>query len=132
MEKREMSPVRMEKVEKANRLVLGFIEAINGRQIGTMEKLLHSECIWETSAPAPDKDRIIGRNNIIEYWKNEFNNRLTYSIKVEEIMGLGLRCVLLEHIKKEDSEGRCLVGREAEIFEVRGEEIIRIRSYVKK
>ena len=126
-----MSPIKMEKVEKANRLVLRYIEAINDQQLGTIENLLNSECVWETSIQAPEYNRIIGRKNIMEYWKNKFEDGLKYSIKVEEIMGLGIRCIIFTHIEKENSEGQYIISREVEIFEVKGEEIIKIRSYAK-
>ena len=126
-----MSPIKMEKVEKANRLVLRYIEAINDQQLGTIENLLNSECVWETSIKAPEYNRIIGRKNIMEYWKNKFEDGFKYSIKVEEIMGLGIRCIIFEHIEKENSEGQYIISREVEIFEVKGEEIIKIRSYAK-
>jgi len=126
-----MSPIKMEKAEKANRLGLKYIEAINAQRIEMIEKSLHSECIWETSASSPEDGKIIGGKNIVEYWKNKFGGRLKHSIKVEEIMGSGLRCILFEEIEEEKTGGLHTIRRAVEIFEVQGEEIIRIRSYTK-
>ena len=126
-----MSPIKMEKAEKANRLGLKYIEAINAQRIEMIEKSLHSECIWETSASSPEDGKIIGGKNIVEYWKTKCGGRLKHSIKVEEIMGSGLRCILFEKIEEEKTGGLQTIRRAVEIFEVQGEEIIRIRSYTK-
>ena len=96
-----------------------------------IEKSLHSDCLWETSTSAPEDDRIIGRKNIVEHWKHKFEERLRYSVKVEEIMGSGHRRILFEQIEEEKPGGLQTIRRAVEIFEVQGEEIIRIRSYTK-
>ena len=126
-----MSPIKMEKAEKANRLVLRLIEAINHQRTEWMEELLSAECVWEPRTSEPEGDAITGRNRIIRHWKDKFAERLKYSVGIEEMMGSGLRCILFEQIEEEDSDGLRITRREVEIFEVRGEEIIKIRSYAK-
>jgi limonene-1,2-epoxide hydrolase len=126
-----MSPIKMEKVERARRLILKFAEAINLQQLEAIGQLIDEECIWETHTSPPDGASLVGRRKIVGYWRGKFTQALRYSIKIEELLGFGIHCVLFEQIEEEQTKGGTVVRREVEIFTIIGEKITKIRSYGK-
>lgn len=121
----------MRKIEIATRIAIKYIEAINEQQAEAIKEYISAECVWETSTQAEKENHLSGIEEILEYWKSKFIKGQRLSIKIEEVIGFGLRCILFEEIHEENNQELRKTIRGVEIFEVKGEKIQKIRSYVK-
>src|SRR5215510_9330866 len=89
-----MTPARMAKIESAMRLVLEFNEAFNRHDVAGMMKLSSEDCVFENTNPAPDGTRYEGKPAVTEFWENFFREGPQAHIDIEEIFGMGNRCIM--------------------------------------
>ena len=89
-----MSPVRMSRLESAVRIVLEFNEAFNRHDVAGMMRLMSDDCIFENTAPAPDGTVYSGKEAVTRFWRDFFRESPQAHIEIEEIFGLGMRCVM--------------------------------------
>lgn len=126
-----MSPTHLSRLESAMRLVLDFNEAFNRQDVAGMLALVSQDCIFENSAPAPDGERVRGRADLTQYWNDFFRNSAHAHLHIEEIFGLGMRCVVRWSLEWQDVAGIKSHVRGADIFQVREGLICERFSYVK-
>lgn len=126
-----MSPIRMSKIETASRIVLEFNEAFNRHDVEGMMKLMSDDCVFENTDPAPDGTRYAGKEAVTQFWKNFFQESPQAHIEIEEIFGLGMRCVMRWKYEWIDAEGKKGHVRGVDIFQVREGLITEKFSYVK-
>ena len=126
-----MSPNRLSRLEAAVRTVLAFIEAFNRHDVNTMLQLLSSDCVFENSAPAPDGTRYIGHESLTQFWQGFFIDSPHVRLHIEEIFGLGNRCILRWRCEwgQEDGDQEHLRG--VDIYQVREGLICEKLSYTK-
>ena len=89
-----MSPIRMAKIETAIRLVLQFNEAFNRHDVAGMMKLMSEDCVFENTAPAPDGTLYSGKEAVTRFWQDFFRESPQAHIDIEEIFGMGNRCIM--------------------------------------
>ena len=89
-----MSPTRMSRIEAATRVVLAFNQAFNLHDVPGMMQLMSDNCIFENTAPAPDGSRYSGKEAVTSFWQDFFRESPQAHIEIEEIFGLGMRCVM--------------------------------------
>lgn len=89
-----MSPIRMAKIESAIRLVLQFNEAFNHHDVSGMMKLMSGDCVFENTAPAPDGTLYSGKEAVTRFWQDFFRESPQAHIDIEEIFGMGNRCLM--------------------------------------
>ncbi len=89
-----MSPIRMSKLESGMRIVLEFNEAFNHHDVAGMMKLMGDDCIFENTSPAPDGTVYSGKEAVTKFWQEFFRQSPQAHIEIEEIFGMGLRCVM--------------------------------------
>jgi predicted SnoaL-like aldol condensation-catalyzing enzyme len=121
-----MSPIRMAKIESAIRLVLQFNEAFNRHDVTGMMKLMSDDCIFENTAPAPDGTIYSGKDAVTQFWQDFFRESPQAHIDIEEIFGMGNRCIM--RWKYSWGEGHV---RGVDIFKVEEGLITEKLSYVK-
>lgn len=121
-----MSPIRMAKIESAIRLVLQFNEAFNRHDVSGMMKLMSEDCVFENTAPAPDGTVYSGKEAVSQFWRDFFLESPQAHIDIEEIFGMGNRCLM--RWKYSWSEGHV---RGVDIFKVEDGLISEKLSYVK-
>ena len=121
-----MSPIRMAKIESAIRLVLQFNEAFNRHDVTGMMKLMSEDCVFENTAPAPDGTIYSGKEAVTYFWKDFFRGSPQAHIDIEEIFGMGSRCIM--RWKYSWGEGHV---RGVDIFKVEEGLITEKLSYVK-
>lgn len=126
-----MSPARMSKVESAARLVLEFNEAFNRHDVAGMMKLMSDDCVFENTDPAPDGTRYSGREAVTRFWEEFFRDSPQAHIEIEEIFGLGYRCVMRWRYEWVDTNGNKGHVRGVDVFQIRDDLIIEKLSYVK-
>ena len=121
-----MSPIRMAKIETAIRLVLQFNEAFNRHDVSGMMQLMSEDCIFENTDPAPDGTLYSGKEAVTRFWQDFFRESPQAHIDIEEIFGMGNRCIM--RWKYSWGEGHV---RGVDIFKVEDGLISEKLSYVK-
>ena len=127
-----MSPVRMSKLESGTRAVLAFAKAFNRHDVAEMIQLMSGDCVMEAASPAPDGLVYSGQAAITQFWEDFFCDSPEAHIEVEEVSGIGLRCILRWRGKL----GRLSRGKETcpgcgDIFRVENGLIRERLSYIK-
>ncbi len=126
-----MSPIRMENLESSVRLALALNEAFNQHDVDGMMKLMSADCVFENTFPAPDGTVYAGKEAVTRFWEEFFRQSPQAHIHIEEIFGLGLRCVMrwrYEWTAEDGSQGH---ARGVDIFKVHDGLISEKLSYVK-
>lgn len=123
--------MKMSRVESVLRSTLQFYEAVNGRDVAVMRQLISEDCMMETRGPAPEGSVVSGKDAVAGCWADFFNEAPAAQLEIEEVFGLGLRCVLRWRWMWEDAAGAKRTLRGVDIVRVRGGLISEILSYGK-
>ncbi|MBI4731025.1 MAG: nuclear transport factor 2 family protein [Chloroflexi bacterium] len=126
-----MSPARMSRIESATRIVLDFYAAFNHHDVAGMMRLISDDCIFETATPIPDGTVVAGKEAITRFWQDFFRESPKAHIEIEDIFGLGLRCIMRWKYEWADTAGKKGHVRGADLFQVRNGSICERLSYVK-
>jgi len=126
-----MSPIRMSKLEAGVRMVLEFNEAFNRQDVAGMMKFMSEDCIFENTDPAPDGTVYAGKAAVTEFWQGFFRESPSAHIEIEEIFGLGFRCIMRWRYEWVDTAGKKGHVRGVDIFKVKDGLICEKLSYVK-
>lgn len=127
-----MSPIRMEKIETALRVVLEFNEAFNRHDVAGMMRLMSDDCIFENTDPAPDGTVYAGKEAVTRFWQDFFRESPHAHIEIEEAFGLGdSRCVMRWRYSWVDAAGKKGHVRGVDIFKLKDSLICEKLSYVK-
>jgi len=121
----------MSRIEEAIRLVLQFAEALNSHDVGKIREVMGDDCRYEPSDPVSEDNILIGSNVIADFWTHRFQEYPNFRIKIEEVFGLGKRCVLLWRREDSNNASDFQVLRGADIFHVRDGLICEQLSYIK-
>ena len=126
-----MCPARMSKIEGVTRIVLAFNEAFNRHDVADMMELMSEDCLFENTVPAPDGTVHKGKEAIAQFWQGFFRESPQAHIEIEEIFGMGFRCVMrwrYEWVNEAEKKGHV---RGVDIFKLKDGLISEKLSYVK-
>ena len=126
-----MSPIRMSRVESSTRLILAFNEAFNRHDVPEMMSMMHEDCVFENTDPAPDGTRFAGKQAVTQFWQDFFRESPRAHIDIEEIFGFSDRCVMRWKYTWLDATGNQGHVRGVDIFRVKDGLISEKLSYVK-
>ena len=126
-----MSPTRLSRLESAMRVVLAFNEAFNRHDVAGMMQRMSDDCIFENTAPAPDGAVYAGKEAVTQFWENFFRVSPHAHIQIEEIFGLGNRCIMRWRYDWVDEAGTKGHVRGVDVFQVKDGFISEKLSYVK-
>lgn len=126
-----MSPIRMSRLETGLRTVIAYNEAFNRHDVPAMMKLMTDDCVFEDTNPAPDGAVYKGKQVVTRFWEDFFRESPNAQIKIEEIFGLGLRCVMHWRYDWEDSLGNKGHVRGVDVYKIKEGLICEKLSYVK-
>ena len=126
-----MSPIRMSRLESAVRVVLAFNEAFNRHDVAGMTQLMSEDCVFENTHPPPDGTVYSGKEAVTRFWQDFFFESPQAHIEIEEIFGMGNRCVMRWRYDWIDAAGKKGHVRGADIFQVKDGSISAKMSYVK-
>ena len=124
-------PTRMSKIESAMRVVLEFNEAFNRHDVAGMMHLMSDDCVFENTSPAPDGAVYSGKEVVTQFWQGLLPRVAPAHIEIEEIFGLGLRCIMRWRYDWVDAAGKKGHVRGVDIFQVKNGLICEKFSYVK-
>lgn len=123
--------MRLAKVETALRVVLAFNEAFNRHDVSGMMEHMSEDCLFENTHPAPDGTAYKGKQAVMRFWQDFFEQSPQAQIEIEEIFGLGERCVMRWKYSWMDAQGRKGHVRGVDVYRVRDGLICEKLSYVK-
>jgi hypothetical protein len=123
--------MKMAKIEVAMRVALEFNDAFNRHDVPAMMALMSDDCVFENTSPAPDGAVYTGKEAVTQFWQDFFHASPQAHIKVEEIFGLGWRCVLRWRYDWVDAAGEQGHVRGVDVFTVKNGLISEKLSYVK-
>lgn len=126
-----MSPARMAKLESSMRMVLEFNDAFNNHDVAGMMKLMSEDCVFENTDPAPDGTRYSGKEAVTQFWERFFEESPHAHIDIEEIFGLGQRCIMRWKYSWVDAAGQSGHVRGVDVFKERDGLLVEKLSYVK-
>jgi ketosteroid isomerase-like protein len=126
-----MSPARMSRLESAIRVVLEFHEAFNRHDVAGMMQLMSDDCVFESAGPAPAGAAYSGKEAVAQFWQDFFRDSPHAHIEVEDIFGLGMRCVMRWRYDWVDVAGKKGHVRGVDIFQMKSGSICEQLSYVK-
>lgn len=121
-----MTPTRMSRIESAMRVVLEFNDAFNRHDVAGMMQLMSDDCVFENTHPAPDGTTYSGKEAVTRFWQDFFRDSPHAHIEIEEIFGMGNRCIM--RWKYSWGDGHV---RGADVFKVEEGFITEKLSYVK-
>lgn len=121
-----MSPTRMSRIESAMRLVLEFNEAFNRHDVPGMMQLMSDDCVFENTYPSPDGTIYSGKEAVTRFWEDFFRDSPHAHIEIEEIFGMGDRCIMRWKYSWGDGHVRGV-----DVFKVENGAITEKLSYVK-
>jgi predicted SnoaL-like aldol condensation-catalyzing enzyme len=123
--------MKMAKIETAMRTVLKFNEAFNRHDVAGMMQLMSDNCIFENTTPAPDGTVYSGKEVITQFWQDFFRQSPQAHIEIEEIFGLGFRCIMRWRYERVDAAGQKSHIHGVDIFKLKDDVIIEQFCYVK-
>ncbi len=126
-----MRPTRMARIEAAIRIVLEFNEAFNRHDVAGMMQYMSDDCVFENTSPAPDGTVYSGKKVVTRFWQDFFRESPHAHIEIEEIFGLGNRCIMRWRYEWVDATGKKGRVRGVDIFQMRDGFICEKFSYVK-
>ena len=126
-----MSPARLSRFETAVRVVLEFNEAFNRHDVPGMMQLMTDDCVFENTDPAPDGAVYSGKEVVTQFWQDFFHESPHAHIEIEEIFGLGFRCIMRWRYDWVDEAGIKGHVRGVDIFKLKNGSISEKLSYVK-
>ncbi|MCC6271508.1 MAG: nuclear transport factor 2 family protein [Microbacteriaceae bacterium] len=121
----------MSRIEEAMRVVMEFNDAFNRHDTTSMAQLLSEDSIFENTSPAPDGTRYTGKEAVMLFWQNFFRESPHAHIEIEEIFGMGKRCIMRWNYSWEDETGQKGHVRGVDVFQVQQGLITEKFSYVK-
>ena len=121
----------MSKIESSVRTVLAFNQAFNRHDIPTMMALMSADVVFENTAPAPDGTVYQGKEAITRFWEEFFEKSPQALITIEDIFGLGRRCVMRWRYEWVDEQGENGHVRGVDIYRIEDDLIVEKLSYVK-
>jgi ketosteroid isomerase-like protein len=127
-----MTPIRMQKIESAARIVMAFTEAFNQHDIPAMMQLLSDDCLFEETSPAPDGTTYSGKTAITQYYHDFFTHSPQGHLKIEELLGYGIRCSMRWRYDWVDAAGNPAHLRGLDLLRVQNGLICEKLSYVKR
>ena len=126
-----MNPIRMSKIESSVRAVLEFNAAFNRQDVAGMMRLMSDDGLFENTFPAPDGSVYAGKEAVTAFWVEFFRASPHAHIEIEEVFGLGERCVMRWRYSWGNESGSAGHVRGVDIYRVRAGLISEKLSYVK-
>jgi ketosteroid isomerase-like protein len=123
--------MKLSRLETGLRVVIAFNEAFNRRDVAGMMALVSDDCILEHNRPAPDGTVYSGKATVTQFWQNLIRDTPDARREIEQIFGLGIRCVMRWKCEWVNASEKKEHRRGVDIFELRNGMICEQRSYVK-
>ncbi|HLT46653.1 MAG TPA: nuclear transport factor 2 family protein [Rubricoccaceae bacterium] len=110
--------------------VARFNEAFNAHDVDAVMALMTDDCLFDSTRPPPDGERVEGQAAVRAYWEAFFARSPQAHFEAEEVFGCGDRAVVRWTYRwvRDGQPGRV---RGVDVFRVRDGKVSEKRSYVK-
>ena len=110
--------------------VTRFNEAFNRHDVDAIMALMTSDCVFDSTRPPPDGERLQGHRPVRAYWQAMFQRSPQARFETEEMVGMGDRCVVrwVYHWVRDGKPGHV---RGIDLFRVMDGKVAEKLSYVK-
>lgn len=107
-----------------------FNEAFNRHDVDAVMALMTSDCVFDSTRPPPDGERVEGQERVRSYWEEFFRRSPQARFEAEDIFATGDRCVVrwTYHWLRDGTPGHV---RGVDILRVRAGQVAEKLSYVK-
>jgi uncharacterized protein (TIGR02246 family) len=111
--------------ESTRKAIQEFHDALNGHDLDALARLVHEECVFETTDP-PDGTRHLGRAAVLEACRQFFDQSPQAHFEMEEIRIMDERAVVLWRYEWADGHVRGV-----DLMRVRDDQVVETLAYVK-
>ena len=111
--------------EQTRVAIQGFHDALNNHDMGALTRLVHKECVFETTEP-PDGTRHVGRDAVLAACKEFFDQSPEARFEMEEILTVDDRAMV--RWRYDWGSGHV---RGVDVIRVRDGQVIETFAYVK-
>jgi ketosteroid isomerase-like protein len=110
--------------------VTRFNDAFNRHDVDAVMALMTTDCVFDSTRPPPDGERLVGQSNVRAFWEEFFRRSPQARFEAEEIFAAGDRCVVrwTYHWIRDGKPGHV---RGVDLFRVRDGRVAEKLSYVK-
>jgi uncharacterized protein (TIGR02246 family) len=118
-------------VAEATRAVVDrFNEAFNRHDVPAIMDLMTEDCVFDSTRPPPDGERIVGAPAVRRFWEAFFERSPSAQFEAEEVVVAGDRCVVVWTYRwvRDGTPGHV---RGIDLFKVRDGKVAEKLSYVK-
>lgn len=111
-------------------VVTRFNAAFNSHDVDAIMSLMTDDCIFDSTRPPPDGERLQGQAAVRAFWQAMFQRSPQARFETEEMIGLGDRCVVrwVYHWVRDGQPGHI---RGIDLFRVVHGKVAEKLSYVK-
>ncbi len=111
-------------------VVRRFNEAFNRHDVDAVMALMTDDCVFDSTRPAPDGDRIVGQAAVRAFWVQFFARSPQAVFEAEDVFAAGDRCVVCWTYRwvRDGVPGHV---RGVDVFRVRDGKVAEKFSYVK-
>lgn len=111
-------------------VVVRFNDAFNRHDVPAIMALMTDDCVFDSTRPPPDGERLVGQAAVGAYWQALFDRSPAARFEAEEMFACGDRCVVrwTYHWVREGKPGHV---RGVDVFRVRDGRVAEKLSYVK-
>jgi ketosteroid isomerase-like protein len=108
-----------------------FNEAFNRHDVDGVMAAMTDDCVFESTAPAPDGVRHEGQVAVRQFWAEFFESSPHAAFETEEMFATGDRCVVRWLYRWTDAAGETGHIRGVDVFRVRDGKVAEKLAYVK-
>ncbi len=108
-----------------------FNDAFNRHDIDAVMTAMTDDCIFESTAPAPNGSRYEGQTSVRTFWEEFFRSSPQASFETEELFAAGDRCVVRWVYHWQTTDGGPGYVRGVDLFRVRAGKVAEKLAYVK-
>ncbi len=115
----------------AAEIVRRFQDAWNARDVEGVMTLMTDDCVFESTWPPPDGERVVGQRDVRAFWERFFSESPGATIEIEEMFACGDRAAMRWRYRwgGEGEQGGDVRG--VDVYRLRAGKIAEKLSYVK-
>lgn len=112
-------------------VVRRFQDAWNAHDVDAVMSLMTDDCVFESTWPPPDGERVVGQRDVRAFWERFFSESPDATIEIEELFASGDRATMRWRYRwRGDGEPGGHV-RGVDVYRLRAGRVAEKLSYVK-
>jgi ketosteroid isomerase-like protein len=112
-------------------VVRRFQDAWNAHDVDGVMALMTDDCVFESTSPPPDGERVVGQRNVRAFWERFFAESPDAVIEIEELFASGGRATMRWRYRWGGGMEDGGHVRGVDVYSVRAGKIAEKLSYVK-